>query len=295
MGGSVGGFVEDLTGINMGGNSSTDQAVRAQQQAAGDANATQRYIFDQQREDAQPWRESGIRALAGLENSDFQRDFTMNDFQADPGYAFRMAEGAKALERSAAARGGLNSGRTLKELTRYSQGVASDEFNNAYNRFNADRDRRFNRLSSLAGVGQTANSQVAQAGQNYANAYGQNVTGAANAQAAAAMGQAQQRNQMISSGVGMGTAALMFSDERVKTDIHPVSKEDLAEMSAHLKAYCFKYADESFGKGEWVGVMAQDLEKSKLGRTLIVEDENGMKQVDMRKVMSLFLATMAAG
>ncbi|MFK5283483.1 hypothetical protein ACI3PL_28310, partial [Lacticaseibacillus paracasei] len=52
---------------------------------------------------------------------DFNRDFTMADFTADPGYAFRMREGQRAIESSAAARGGLLSGGTGKALVNYGQ------------------------------------------------------------------------------------------------------------------------------------------------------------------------------
>lgn len=160
-------------------------AAERQAAAAHEANRLQYKMFKRQRKDAAPWREAGVRALSGLENEDFQRDFTMSDFQKDPGYDFRMQEGMKAIERSAAARGGLNSGATLKSISRYGQDFASNEYSNAYNRFNSDRDRRWNRLSSLAGIGQTANSQVAQAGQNYANQANSNLIGIGNAQAAA--------------------------------------------------------------------------------------------------------------
>lgn len=291
--GTVGAVVEDVTGLNVSGDSQADQAVRGQENAAREASGVQRYIFDEQRKDAQPWRDAGGRALGGLENSDFQRDFTMRDFQADPGYAFRLAEGQKAIERSAAARGGLNSGATLKSLARFNQDTASQEYQNAYNRFNTDRDRRFNRLSNLAGLGQTANAQIGAAGQNYANQVGQNTMGAANARAAMTMGQNQMANQTFSQGVQAGAA--YFSDARVKTNIEPITKDDLAEMKKHLKAYSFNYLSDEFGRGDWVGVMAQDLEKSRLGRTLVVENEQGLKQIDMAKVMSLFLATMAEG
>ncbi|MGE3681951.1 MAG: tail fiber domain-containing protein [Bdellovibrionales bacterium] len=287
----IGGFVEDVTGINMGSNSSTDRAVQAQRDASRDANATQRYIYDQTRADQQPWRQSGEQALGHIWNSDYLRDFSMADFQADPGYQFRMQEGMKALQNSAAAKGNLNSGATLKALTRYGQDFASNEFTNAYNRFNSDRDRRFNRLSSLAGLGQTANAQVGQAGQNYATAYGNNVTGAANAQAAQAMAQARQVGGLFES----GATAYAASDERLKTNVTPVSKRELQEMRSHLKAYRFNYKDEKYGEGDWLGVMAQDLEKSKLGRSLVVEDAYGHKMLDLRKVMSLFLATLAEG
>lgn len=180
------------------GNAADTQAAASQY--AADLQYKQ---FKQQRKDAEPWRNAGVDALGRIQGSmgDFNRDFSMQEFQADPGYEFRMAEGQKALERSAAARGGLNSGRTMKELTRYSQGVASDEYQNAYNRYNADRDRRFNRLASLAGIGQTANAQVSQAGQNYANQAGAAAMGGANAQAAGMVGQANAWNNAASTGM----------------------------------------------------------------------------------------------
>lgn len=121
---------------------------------------------------------------------EFTRNFTNEDFVKDPGYEFRMAEGQKALERSAAARGGLQSGGTLKALGRYGQDYASNEYSNAYNRFNADRDRRFNRLSSLAGGGQTASQNVGNAAQAYGQNAGNNMMGAANAAGAAGIASA---------------------------------------------------------------------------------------------------------
>jgi len=107
-----------------------------------------------------------------------------------------MKEGQKALERSASARGGIQGGRAMKELARYGQGFASNEYSNAYNRFNSDRDRRFNRLSNIAGIGQNSAARLASAGSNYAGsiggaagryatAYGENTMGAGNAKAGA--------------------------------------------------------------------------------------------------------------
>lgn len=181
-------------------------AAQTQADAAAYAADLQYKQYKQQRKDAEPWRNAGVDALGRIQGQmgDFNRDFSMQEFQEDPGYQFRMAEGQKALERSAAARGGLNSGRTMKELARYSQGVASDEYQNAYNRYNADRDRRFNRLASLAGIGQTANQQVSQAGQNFANQAGSAAMQGANAQAAGMVGQANAWNNAISSGVNNG-------------------------------------------------------------------------------------------
>lgn len=180
---------------------SARRASNAQTNSANQANDTQRYMYDQTREDQAPWREAGQGALNQMRDSDFQRDFTMADFAKDPGYQFRMDEANKAIERSAAARGGLNSGRTLKELTRYDQDYASNEFNNAYNRFNNDRNQRFNRLSAIAGVGQTANSQTANAGMNYGNNVSNNIMAAGNAEAAGAVGGANAINNAVGSGM----------------------------------------------------------------------------------------------
>ncbi len=166
------------------------EAADKQLQASREATALQEKMYNQSRTDNEPWRQAGMGALSQLGDQDFQRDFTADDFQKDPGYDFRMQEGQKALERSAAARGGLQSGGMMKALSRYGQGFASNEYNNAYNRFNSDRDRRFNRLSSLAGIGQTATNQNAAAGHGYANQVGQNTMGAANAAGAAGVGSA---------------------------------------------------------------------------------------------------------
>ena len=170
--------------------SATRDAAKKQAEAADRAMQLQYEMFQQQRKDAEPWRQAGGVALSKMGSEDFQRDFKQEDFQQDPGYQFRMLEGQKALERSAAARGGLQSGATLKALSRYGQDFASNEYGNAYNRFNADRDRRYGRLSTLAGYGQGANSMIGAAGQNYANNYGNTMMSAANAAGAAGIANA---------------------------------------------------------------------------------------------------------
>jgi hypothetical protein len=97
------------------------------------------------------------------------KNFTNEDFVKDPGYEFRQAEGNKALERSAAARGGLYSGAALKALDRYNQDYASNEFNNAFNRDAANKARTFSFLSGTAGQGLQAAGALVGAGQNAAN------------------------------------------------------------------------------------------------------------------------------
>lgn len=86
--------------------------------------------------------------------------------QMDPGYGFRLSEGLNALNRSAAARAGLQSGAALKAAQRYGQDVASQEFGNAYNR-----------LAGLAQIGPAAAGVMNTLGQNYATGAG-NIYGA---------------------------------------------------------------------------------------------------------------------
>ena len=63
-----------------------------------------------------------------------QFEFNSDDLMKDPGYKFRLEEGNKAIERNAASRGFLQSGRTMKSLGQYSQGLASQEYGKAYGR-----------------------------------------------------------------------------------------------------------------------------------------------------------------
>jgi hypothetical protein len=151
--------------------------------------------------------------------------YSADDFHQDPGYAFAVSEGQKAIERSAAARGGDVSGGTLKALDAYTTGMADQDygqaysralgtyqqnFSNAYNDFETGQANEFNRLGSLVNIGQTANNQVAGAGANFANNAGNYAIGAGNAGAAGTVGAANAITSGISgvSGAATNTALL---------------------------------------------------------------------------------------
>lgn len=163
---------------------SSANAANAQKDAAGqamdlqrDVLAQQNRMYEQGRADMSPWLDSGRSSLGELlrqmQGGQFDQRFDASQLANDPGYQFRMAEGQKALERSASARGFLDSGKALKSLSRYSQGVASDEFGNAWNRNQAENTGRFNRLASMAGVGQTAAQNLGSLGAQQAGQVGQ--------------------------------------------------------------------------------------------------------------------------
>jgi len=156
-----------VVGSSLLGASASRSAANTQAQAAREAGDVQREIFERQVELGKPYREAGEQALNKLiPLATEYTPFGMQQFQADPGYAFRLSEGQKALERSAAARGGLMGGATGKALTRFGQEMGSQEYQNAFNRYQSERQARLNPLQSLAGVGQTAAQNLAgQAGQ----------------------------------------------------------------------------------------------------------------------------------
>lgn len=176
------------------GGIASNKAASTQARAAEQAGDVQRQIFERQVELQEPWRQAGINALGKLETerTGMPPAFTGQvNLSRDPGYAFRMSEGMKALERSAAARGGLLSGGMLKGVQRFGQDLASQEYQNAYNRalteYNASTQREatgYNRLAALAGIGQTATGQLSGA----AGQYGQNAADAITSGAAARAG-----------------------------------------------------------------------------------------------------------
>jgi len=157
----------------------------------------------------------GNQAAAGY--GSYAQPFSMADYQADPGYDFRFREGQRALESSAAARGGLLSGGTGKALTRYGQEAGSQEYGNAYNRFLQQRQLQLQALQGLAAPGSSAAIQAGQigtqTGTNIANtmlgagqALGQGIEQAGQARASSYMG-GQSALQGALGGIGRNAMA----------------------------------------------------------------------------------------
>lgn len=182
---------------------SGSQAVKAGETSAAAAERAGQITqgqYEQTRTDLAPWREIGEQALYQYADelripvpgatgpSTFE-----SGFETSPGYQFRLDEGQKAIERSASARGVLGSGGTQKALTRYAQGVASDEYGSY-----------MNRLAGAAGIGQTATTQTAQFGAGAAGALGQAELQAGQARASGYLGQGQAAQQAISGIQGLG-------------------------------------------------------------------------------------------
>ena len=173
------------------GASASRSAASTQAAAADRAAELQNQQFQQTREDLAPYRAAGQTALNALTPlaTNYQK-FGMDQFQQDPGYGFRLSEGQKALDRQAAARGGLISGGALKAAQRYGQDMGSQEYMNAFNRYQIERNAQLNPLQSLAGVGQTTANQLGQYGAANAANIGNLMTGGAAARGAGQVGAA---------------------------------------------------------------------------------------------------------
>ena len=192
-----------------------------------EAIAAQREARDQQIALQEPYRQAGLTGqnrlmeLLGLGGNtgaagygQYSRDFGMQDFQQDPGYQFRLGEGLKAMSRQAGARGGLISGQTMKGLEDYRQASASQEYGNAFNRYQTNRSNQLAPLGSLMSSGQAAAAgQVGSQGNYGTNAANLMMTGGAN-QANAALMQgnigAQQFNTL---GRGLNQAQSMYGPQ----------------------------------------------------------------------------------
>lgn len=179
-----------IVGSSLLGGSAAKSAASTQAAAADRAAQLQNEQFQQTRQDQMPWLKAGEQALNKLIPMTDYTKFGMDQFTADPGYAFRLSEGQKALDRSAAARGGLISGGALKAAQRYGQDMGSQEYMNAFNRYQTERSAALNPLQSLAGVGQTAATNLGTMGAANAANVGNLITGGAAARGAGQVGAA---------------------------------------------------------------------------------------------------------
>lgn len=200
-----------ITGSALLGANAAQNAAETQAAAQQRANDLIYKMYQEQVGLQAPFREAGLTAqnrmldLLGLSANtgaagygSLNKPFGMEQFQADPGYAFRLSEGVKALERSRAQAGGLLSGGTGKALTRYGQDLASQEYQNAFNRYQTERANQLNPLAALTAAGQGSANVLGTAAGNYGKQAGEGITDIARAQAAGNVGM----SNALAGGVG---------------------------------------------------------------------------------------------
>lgn len=208
--------------------------------------------FEQTRQDQMPWLEAGRDALGDLsdrigKNTQFDDRWggriedaytngrltgglDPNNFQTDPSYQFRKQEGMDGIQSSAAAGGGLLSGAALKSLNNYNSNLASQEYGNAWQRDQAEKQnlmgvlsgnrsqdyqlfsnedtRQYNQLANMAGVGQQTAGSLGQFGAQNAQNQGNLAINGANAQANGLIGSTNAKLGGMSNLLGLGSKAL---------------------------------------------------------------------------------------
>lgn len=235
----VGSIVSGIMGANAAGDAAAQQAKMGQKaadtaiEAGQQAQGYQTGQISAENANAQPFVNAGQNATTQLSSllapgGDLTKGYgsfsapTAAEAAATPGYQFQLQQGLSALQNSAAARGGLLSTGTAKNLENYGQGLASTNYQNAYsnalnayntnfNTFNTGQNNLYNRLSGLANTGATSAANlnnVTQSGTanltndllNTANTVGNDYMGIGNAQAAGTIGAANALGGAISGG-----------------------------------------------------------------------------------------------
>lgn len=184
-------------GIGAAGASS---AANTEANAANNSTAAQLKMYNDTVAREQPFVTAGTTALSGLEAGvginngswtgygPLNKPFSLSDFQQSPGYNFQLQQGENAVLNNASATGGIGGGNTLKALTTFGQGVANQDYWNAYNAYTAQQNQTFGQLQTLAGSGQNAAANLGALGTQVGSSVGNNIIGAGNASAAGTVG-----------------------------------------------------------------------------------------------------------
>jgi len=204
----------------------TDKAVAEQQSEADKTLGFQREVYGNTLANEQPYIAAGSDAVGALRSGLASGDltaaypggafhFTGVDLLNDPAYKFNLDQAQTAIQRSAAAQGGLVSGGTLKDLSDYTTGYAANQYqqsyanalaayNQAYSQFENTQANKFNRLATVAGLGQNAVTQTATSGSNAAATTAATNANTANSLAGLYTGQ----GNATAGAIGAGTNAI---------------------------------------------------------------------------------------
>lgn len=165
------GLLSKITGSLFGGNKIT--------QGYDNAMGINKDMYKTAREDLSPYRDLGTNYMKSVNDFMARPKLTGESVMNRPGYQFRMDEGTRAIENSALARGGLNSGNTMKELMEYGQNYATSEYDKELGR----EDTEFARLMSLLNMGYGAAGGSANLATGHGNTMAGLMTGKGQAQA----------------------------------------------------------------------------------------------------------------
>lgn len=223
----------------IGSNMAAGEQAQGQEQAA----ATQQGMFNTINQEEQPFVQGGYGAETslqnllygtpggtdtgtGLPNGYLSQQFSPTQAQLNsyPGYQFQLQTGGQALENANTPGVGALSGPALKSLMSFNQGTAASNYSNYFNQYQTQQNNIFNRLSSIAGLGQSAGAQVANSGTQLGTGIAQAQAGAAASTAGGIVG---ATNSI--SGSANTLAGLMYAGGSGNT----TAAQDAATLSAN--------------------------------------------------------------
>lgn len=186
-----------LLGADAASNAADQQAQAANQAGQTSLAASkqsidaQKAMFDTLNAQSAPWRQAGSNALdtiAGMQPQ-FTHSFDANDLKTNlaPNYQFQLDQGLGATKNAANLQTGLVSGNALRGINNYAQDYAGNAYQQAYNNYNANQTNIFNRLSNIAGLGQTANANITSVGGTVGSNIGNTITSGGQGMSAAQM------------------------------------------------------------------------------------------------------------
>lgn len=271
-------FVSDIFGGDTPDNS-------AQVRSVNSSLALQKQMYDDSVERTQPFYDAGVSGLntmldkLGLSSNttadgygSLLQNFSQDQFTESPNYQYNLDESTKAAERALASKGQFTSMNpaAAKAVMSNASNLASNEYQNAYNNYNNDQNNVFNRLASMMGYGQTANTQMNTSGTNYANTASDLYQTQGNLSAAQNNAEsAWNRSMWGDIGSAAGTALSIFSDRRVKENIIKVGEKN------GFNIYEFNYI---WSPKRWRGVIAQEVEEMR--PDAVITDATGLKKVN---------------
>jgi hypothetical protein len=189
------------------GGDAAKSAAQTQANAANNATAFEKYMYDQTQKNLAPYMGSGTNALAALNfglglgpntgggvgsgaYGSLTAPFTAADYTKSPGYAFQFGEGVNAVDNSASRAGGIGGGNTLRALTTFGQGLANTDYQQAFQNYIQQQQQRYGMLSNTANSGQNAAAGLGGIATQVGGQVGSNIIGAGNALAAGQIGSA---------------------------------------------------------------------------------------------------------
>ena len=289
-----------VAGATIGGSLISAGASRdaANQYAATGAQGLQynREMFDKINAQNEQYRLLGENAV-GLYNKNLNNGYFTNQPSMDdltrlmPNYKFGLEQGMGALNSQLNAAGGLVGGNAIQGAQQFAQGYAGNSLADAFNQYQVNRSNVASNIGAGVGIGQQANTTVANAATGASANASNMLSSIGNAQAAGTMAAG---NALAGGLNSLSNYAMLYSlknpnsimntgsDIRMKENI-----KTIGWLPNGLPVYSYEYKpefkdDEYCGHGKYVGVMAHEVEE--IIPDAVVTRPDGYKMVNYAKV-----------